>query len=399
MPGPLEGIRVLDLTHMVSGPFGGMMLADLGAESIKVEPPAGEGTRKWCQDDPEMSIDGMGVYFLTLNRNKQSVSMDLKHPEGMAVFHDLVRVSDVVLSNFAAGVPEKLGIDYASLSRINPGIITCCINGYGSDGPDNQRPAFDIVAQATSGMMSVTGPDKDHPVRAGTPIGDIGAGIFAVAGILAAIVERQRCGLGQHVDISMLDCQWSLLNYLVSMYGFTGIDPVPVGNSHSVHVPYNSYPTADGFIVIAVLTDGFWSSLKKVLACGELDDPKFDSARGRLAGRQFIEIHMNRVLQKKDSAYWLELLRRHRVPAGPVNTIGQAMKDPQLKHRDMVIDLKHPNGESRKGPGNPVKLSRHRKQEYRAAPLLGQDTGRVLGELLDYDQDRIAKLRHDRVIF
>lgn len=399
MPGPLEGVRILDLTHMVSGPFAGMTLADMGAETIKVEPLTGEGTRKWCQDDPEMSIEGMGVYFMTLNRNKQSVAVNLKDEQGMAVFHDLVRVSDVVLSNFSAGVPERLGIDFDSLGSVNPRIITCCVNGYGSDGPDNQRPAFDIVAQATSGMMSVTGTDEDHPVRAGTPIGDIGAGVFAVTGILAAIIERQQTGKGQHVDISMLDCQWSLLNYLVSMYGFSGRNPEPMGNSHSVHVPYNSYPTADGFIVIAVLTDEFWTNLKKVLNCDALDDPRFDTAPGRVAGRQFIEIHMNRILQKQDTAHWLERLRDHRVPAGPVNTISQAMKDPQLLHRKMVIDLAHPGGETRKAAGNPVKMSGHADQHYSPAPLLGQDTERVLREILNYDPGTIDQLCKQRAIF
>ncbi|NNL96110.1 MAG: CoA transferase, partial [Xanthomonadales bacterium] len=207
-----------------------------------------------------------------------------------------------------------------------------------------------------------------------------------------------RSGAGQHVDISMLDCQWSLLNYLVSMYGFTGRDPVPVGNAHSVHVPYNTYPTADGFIVIAVLTDEFWNRLKKVLACEELEDPKFDTARGRLAGRRFIEIHMNRILQKHDTAHWLDLLRENRVPAGPVNTISQAIKDPQLLYRNMVIDLPHPNGETRKAAGNPVKMSRSADEHFAPAPLLGQDTDRVLAELLDYDEGRINELRENQVI-
>jgi CoA:oxalate CoA-transferase len=390
---PLTGIRVLDLTHMVSGPFGGMVLADLGAETIKIEPLQGEGTRKWCENDPEMSIEGMGVYFMTLNRNKKSVAIDLKSPEGLGVFHDLVRVSDVVLNNFGAGVPERLNIDFESLSTINPGIITCSITGYGSDGPDNQRAAFDIVSQATSGMMSVTGTDEDHPVRTGTPIGDIGAGIFATTGILAAIVERQSSGLGQHVDISMLDCQLSVLNYLVSMFGFTGRDPVPIGNSHIVHVPYNNFRTADGFIVIAVLTDPFWQNLKKVLGCEELNDVRFDTPPGRVTHRDFIEQKINEILPTQNSEYWLDRLREHRVPAGPVNRLSEALQDPQLLHRNMVIDIQHPNGETRKAAGNPIKMSRSNEESFKPAPLLGQDTAEVLNSLLNYDPVQIEELR------
>ncbi|MFT5139003.1 MAG: CoA:oxalate CoA-transferase [Lysobacterales bacterium] len=395
---PLAGIRILDLTHMVSGPFGGMVLADMGAETIKVEPLQGEGTRKWCENDPEMSIDGMGVYFMTLNRNKKSVAIDLKTPDGLELFYDLVRVSDVVLNNFGAGVPERLKIDFDSLSQVNPGIITCSITGYGSDGPDNQRAAFDIVAQATSGMMSVTGTDVDHPVRTGTPVADIGAGIFAATGILAAIVERQTSGLGQHVDISMLDCQLSVLNYLVSMYGFTGNDPVPMGNSHIVHVPYNNYVTADGFIVIAVLTDSFWQNLKKVLCCEDLNDHRFDSPAGRVAHRDFIEQKINEILPTQSSRHWLDRLRSYRVPAGPVNRMSEALQDPQLLHRNMVIDIKHPNGETRKAAGNPIKMSRSNEESFSPAPLLGQDTDEVLYSLLNYDAARIQDLKTKGVI-
>ena len=205
----LTGIRILDLTHMLSGPYGAMILADLGAETIKVEPLQGEGTRKLMADDPNRSVDGMGAYFITLNRNKKSVAIDLKNTKGLAVFYDLVRESDVVISNFSAGVPDRLKIDYESLCKINPAIITCTVTGYGSDGPSPNRPAFDQVAQATGGGMSITGTDANHPVRAGIPIGDLGGGMFAVMGIQSALLERYRSGKGQHVDISMLDCQIS----------------------------------------------------------------------------------------------------------------------------------------------------------------------------------------------
>ena len=214
----LTGVRVLDLTHMLSGPYGSMILADLGAETIKVEPCYGEGTRKLLATDPKNSLDGMGAYYITLNRNKKSVAMDLKTPEGLALFKDLVANVDIVISNFGAGVPERLGIDYVSLAEVNPRIITCTVSGFGSDGPGSKRPAFDQVAQAMGGGMSITGPDPQHMVRAGIPIGDLGGGMFGVMGILAALYEREHSGMGQHVDISMLDCQISMLNYMATMH-------------------------------------------------------------------------------------------------------------------------------------------------------------------------------------
>ena len=277
----LTGVRVLDLTHMLSGPYGSMILADLGAETIKVEPCYGEGTRKLLATDPKNSLDGMGAYYITLNRNKKSVAMDLKTPEGLALFKDLVANVDIVISNFGAGVPERLGIDYVSLAEVNPRIITCTVSGFGSDGPGSKRPAFDQVAQAMGGGMSITGPDPQHMVRAGIPIGDLGGGMFGVMGILAALYEREHSGMGQHVDISMLDCQISMLNYMATMHFLSGEDPYPIGNSHFVHVPYNTFTCSDGSIVIAVITDNFWQNLKGVINCSELDIPKYDTQPGR----------------------------------------------------------------------------------------------------------------------
>ena len=390
---PLGGVRILDLTHMLSGPYGAMILADLGAETIKVEPLQGEGTRKLLASDPRNSLDGMGAYYLTLNRNKKSVALNLKEPEGLEVFYDLVREADVVISNFGAGVPERLKIDYSSLSSVNPGIITCTVTGFGSDGPNPFRPAFDQVAQATGGGMSITGTDPDHPVRSGIPIGDLGGGMFAVMGILAALVERMSSGRGQHVDISMLDCQISMLNYMATMYFLSGEDPFPIGNSHFVHVPYNTFHTADGFIVIAVITDNFWQNLKTVVGCAEFDDPKYDTQPGRWEDREMINSKLDQVLREQSSAYWLGRLEEQRIPCAPVNRFSQALSDEQVRHRNMVVELKHPNGNSTKGPGNPIKLSRTAEESFTAAPMLGQDTDDVLGNILGYDPERIASLR------
>ncbi len=394
----LAGIRILDLTHMLSGPYGAMILADLGAETIKVEPLFGEGTRKLMANDTSNSLDGMGAYYITLNRNKKSVAIDLKSERGLAVFYDLVRQSDVVISNFSAAVPGRLKIDYESLKKINPAIITCTVTGYGSDGPSPDRPAFDLVAQASGGGISITGTDADHPVRAGIPIGDLGGGMFAVMGIQSALLERYRSGKGQHVDISMLDCQISMLNYMATMFFLSGNDPKPVGNAHFVHVPYNTYKTTDGYIVIAVITDKFWRNLKQVVQITAFDNPRYDSQPGRWEDRDLIDAKLNEILAAYATDYWLNRLQEKKIPCAPVNRFSAALSDEQVLHRNMVIDLKHPDGKSTRGPGNPIKLSRNNEESFSAAPKLGQHTDSVLGQLLGYDPDQISMLKQQGVV-
>jgi len=394
----LAGIRILDLTHMLSGPYGAMILADLGAETIKIEPLQGEGTRLLMANEPGKSLDGMGAYFITLNRNKKSVAIDLKNKDGLAIFYDLVRESDVVISNFGAGVPERLKIDYHSLEKVNPAIITCTVTGYGSDGPSPNRPAFDQVAQATGGGMSITGIDAEHPVRAGIPIGDLGGGMFAVMGIQSALLERHRSGKGQHVDISMLDCQISMLNYMATMHFLSGENPVPIGNAHFHHVPYNTYKTTDGYLVIAVIVDKFWKNLKQVVQISEFENPKYDTQPGRWEDRDMIDSKLNEKFSGQETNYWLKKLQQQKIPSARVNRFSEALSDEQVLHRNMVIDLKHPDGKSTRGPGNPVKLSRNNEESFSPAPKLGQDTDTVLGELLGYGPDYISTLKQQGVI-
>jgi CoA:oxalate CoA-transferase len=395
---PLAGVRLLDLTHMLSGPYAGMILADLGAETIKVEPLQGEGTRALLATDPDNSLHGMGAYFLTLNRNKKSVAIDLKSAVGMDLFRRLVEVSDIVLSNFGAGVPERLGLDFDTLSRSNPRIITCTVTGFGATGPGAHRPAFDQVAQAAGGGMSITGPDREHPLRAGIPIGDLGGGMFGVMGVLAALYERERSGRGQHVDIAMLDCQISMLNYMATMHFLSGNDPYPIGNAHFVHAPYDTFRCSDGFIVIAVITDNFWQNLKKVVACAAFDDPAFDGQPGRWASREFINRRLHEILAQDTCAHWLAQLEAQRIPCAPVNSFSQALSDPQVLHRNMVIDLHHPDGSSTRGPGNPIKLSRSSEESFSPAPLLGSDTDSVMTELLGMTAQDIQALKTQGVI-
>lgn len=397
MSKPLEGVTVLDLTHMLSGPYAGMILADLGANTIKVEPLKGEGTRGLLATDPNNSFKGMGAYFLTLNRNKKSVCIDLKSPEGLAVFHDLVKQADVVLDNFSAGVSAKLKIDFEHLKLINPKIITCSVSGFGQDGPNYQRPAFDQVVQGIGGGMSITGQDANQPTRAGIPIGDLGGGMFAVMGVLAALRSRDNKGYGQHVDISMLDCQISMLNYMATMHLLSGVDPTPLGNGHFVHVPYNTFRTADGFLIIAVIFDSFWENLVELLDVDELRDPRFKGQPGRLANQAFIEDILNRVFATRDTAHWVAALDRVRVPCAPVNSFSEALSDPQVLHRKMVIAVDHPEGGQVRMPGNPIKLSVDAEESFTPPPLLGQHTYEVLRGL-GYSQERIDELKNHAAI-
>jgi CoA:oxalate CoA-transferase len=394
----LEGIRILDLTHMLSGPYGAMILADLGAETIKVEPLKGEGTRKLLATDPKHSVDGMGAYFITLNRNKQSVCIDLKSERGLQLFYELVKEADVVINNFSAGVPARLKIDYDSLAAVNPRIVTCSVTGFGSNGPNYKRPAFDQVAQATGGGMSITGENEDHPVRGGIPIGDLGGGMFAVMGILAALRERDHSGMGQDVDISMLDCQISLLNYMATMHFLSGEDPTPIGNAHFVHVPYNSYPTRDGHLVVAIITDNFWQNLKEVVNCPEFEDEKYDVQPARLADKKMIDGKLGEVFSGNTTEHWLARLNDKRIPCAPVNKFSQALNDDQVRHRNMVVELKHPNGQHTQGPGNPIKLSRSEGESFSEAPLLGQHTSEVLKNILRYSDSDIEELSRAGVI-
>ncbi|MEH6610163.1 MAG: CoA transferase [Halioglobus sp.] len=393
MSKPLAGVRMLDLTHMLSGPYGAMILADLGADTIKVEPLYGEATRGLLANDPANSLDGQGAYYITLNRNKRSVAIDLKSPEGLEVFYDLVRESDIVMENFSAGVADKLGIGYEDLAKINPKIIACSVSGFGSNGPNFQRPAFDQVVQALGGGMSITGPDKTHQTRAGIPIGDLGGGMFGAMGIMAALYEREKSGVGQHVDISMLDCQISMLNYMATMHFLSGENPHPIGNSHFVHVPYNSFDTSDGQIIIAVIFDKFWHSLVELVDFAPFSDSKYDTQSGRLADKEFIEGNLTRILTSNTSDYWLERLEAKRIPCARVNNFSEALNDEQVLARNMVIDLEHPNGKKTKGPGNPIKLSRTAEESFSPAPLLGEHTHGVLTELLGYSDSQVEALR------
>ena len=396
---PLSNIKVLDLTHMLSGPYGSMILADLGCEVIKIEPPQkGEGTRRLLENDPNYSHNGMGAYFYTLNRNKKSVAIDLKDEKGIEIFYKLVNKADVVLSNFSAGVTKKLKIDFDALKAINPQIITCTVSGFGETGPNFQRPAFDQIAQALGGGMSITGLSAKDPMRAGIPIGDLGGGMFAVMGIQTAIISRNETGLGQHVDISMLDCQISMLNYMATMHTMSGIVPEPIGNSHFVHMPYDTFLTKDYPIVIAAVGDQFWQRLLKIFEDPELKNPIYEKAFERQKDKEKISAIMQKELSEETSQHWLHELEKESVPCARVNNLEQAINDEQIQYRKMIVDVPHPEGGSVKVPGNPIKLSSLTDEQYASPPLLGEHTKEILEKWLNFQEKELIELDKQQII-
>ena len=396
---PLSNIKVLDLTHMLSGPYGSMILADLGCEVIKIEPPQkGEGTRRLLENDPDYSHNGMGAYFYTLNRNKKSVALDLKNQKGIKVFYELVKKADVVISNFSAGVTKKLKIDFDILKTINPKIITCTVSGFGETGPNFQRPAFDQIAQALGGGMSITGLSAQDPMRAGIPIGDLGGGMFAVMGIQTAIINRSESGFGQHVDISMLDCQISMLNYMATMHTMSGIVPKPIGNSHFVHMPYDTFLTKDYPIVIAAVGDQFWQRLLKIFKDPELKNPIYEKAFERQKDKEKIAAIMQDELSKQTSEHWLQKLEKELVPCARVNNLEQAINDEQVRYRKMIVDVPHPEGGSVKVPGNPIKLSSLTDEQFTAPPLLGEHTKDILDKWLNLAEEELIELEKQEII-
>jgi crotonobetainyl-CoA:carnitine CoA-transferase CaiB-like acyl-CoA transferase len=344
------------------------------------------------------SEGGMGAYFLTLCRNKESVCLDLKHPEGLAIFHRLVEKADIVINNFGAGVPERLGITHEQLRAYNPRIITCSITGFGETGPERDRPAFDLVAQGMGGGMSITGEEGGAPLRAGIPIGDLGGGLFAVIGLLGAVHARTLTGRGQHVDISMQDCQVSMLNYMATMYLMSGMQPPAVGNGHFVHVPYGTFRTQSRYLIVACMGDAFYIKLAHLLGDPFLLEERFHTQPERYRHRHEINAAVQAHFADNTCEHWLEVLREGRIPAAPVNDFAHALQDTQILARDMVVNVPMPTGRVIRQPGNPVKLSDTRDQRYTAPPLRGEHTASVLGGWLGITSDTLAMLEKHGVV-
>ena len=368
---------------MLAGPYTTMILADLGAEVVKIEQPkTGDITRNLLKDDPKYSLDGIGAYHLTLGRNKKSVELDLKSEEGLNLFKELAEVADIVVDNFSQGVTKRLGIDHHSLKKVNPKIITCSISGFGDT--EVNRPAYDNLIQGYAGAMSITGTDKENPVKSGIPIADLGAGLYAVIGILSAIQSREKNDSGEHVDISMLDTQVSLLTYMATMHFLSGENPEPIGNQHMNHVPFNSYRTSNGFIQIGVVAEDFWPSLIEALDLRQLDTEENKVRSGRLKNRENIDQAVQEVFITNTTEHWLKTLQEHRVPCGPINSLSETFQDADLLKRNMIVEVLQDSGASVKMPGNPVKISNH-DEEFRRSPKLGEHTSEIFKDWLNKD--------------
>ena len=397
MPGPLEGTRVLDLTHVLAGPFAAMILADLGAEVIKVEQPEiGDRSRS---SGP--FIDGESSYFMSVNRGKLGFSVDLSKARGKDLFLQLVDNSDVVLENFAPGTMRRLGLDYPVLRDRNPSIIYAAISGFGQDGPYSSKPALDVVVQGMGGILSVTGEPGGPPIRPGVSQGDITAGLFAVIGIQSALQERTRSGLGQMVDIGMLDCQVTIQENAFARYFATGEVPTPLGTRHPVTAPFQVFQTSDGYITIALIEGRKerWPLLCSAIDRVDLiDDPRFDTGWTRSQNHHELEPILSEALMKKTSQEWLEELEALGIACGPVNTIDKVAQDPQVNHRGMIKEYNHSRLGKVRAVNTPVKLSRTPTGNDSSSPDLGEHTDHLLRDLLGMQEQEIASLREEEVI-
>lgn len=390
-----EGVRVLDLSRMLAGPYGSMLLADLGAEVIKVEDPAG-GDPVRAMGPP--FINGESAYFISINRNKKSVTLDLTAPQGRQVFHRLARNADVVLDNFRPGILERLGADYATLRQVNSRIICCSISAFGQDGPYRSLPAFDLILQAMGGAMSITGEPNRDPVRMGIPMGDLAGGLFGAFAVAGALFRRERTGEGRYIDLSLLDCQVSLLTYVAQYFLVSGEVPGPVGSAHASAVPYQAFRTKDIHLAIAVFTEKFWSKLCTVLGRPDLvEDPRFATNAQRHAHRKELIPLLEAIFASRTGEEWLQALREEEIPSGPINAVDRVLSDPQVLHRGMVTELDHPVCGRLPVVGNPVKTVPDGPRPFRPPPALGQHTDEVL-QRAGVSPEELARLRRDGII-
>ena len=400
---PLEGIRVLDLTRALAGPYCTMMLADLGADVIKVERPGrGDDSRGWGPPfvgKPYGPYPGESAYFIAANRNKRSITANLKSPEGQKIVRRLAAASDVLVENFRTGVLDGMGLGYENLHDLYPCLVYCSISGYGRTGPYAERPGYDFIIQAEGGMMGITGPEEGPPSRVGVPIVDITAGMFAATSILAALRARDHTGAGQLVDISLLDTQVALLANVASNYLIGGAPPRRLGNAHPNIAPYEAFRARDRWFALAAANERQWATL-----CGAIgrpglkDDPRFATNGARVSNRPALVELLNDVFAARDAGEWLADLREAGLPCGPINAVPDVFDHPQAQARDLALEAEHPTAGPIQMTGFPYKLSQTPAEVRRPPPLLGQHTEEVLVDLLGYSADQVTALREREII-
>jgi crotonobetainyl-CoA:carnitine CoA-transferase CaiB-like acyl-CoA transferase len=391
----LADLVVLDLSHALAGPFASTMLGDYGAEIIKIEPLDGEISRHW---GPPFYGDE-AAYFVNLNRNKKSVALDLKHPEGKAVFFRLLERADVVLENLRVGTVAKLGIDYARARARQPRIVYCSVSGFGQDGPYRDRAALDLVVQAESGMISITGEPGGSGVRAGVSIADIAAGMYAAFAILAALRARERTGQGQFIDVSMLEGQLGILSGMVGAYLADGIVPGPLGTAYGALLPYQTFRTRTRDLALGIGSDKLWRTFCPLVGCGDLaDDPRFVNNAARNANRPALIALLQDALLAKTYEEWETILLPAGIPMGAINTLDQVVAHPQVAARGALVESTHPVAGTIRMVGPPVRMSETPGRVRRPAPLLGEHTAEVLRERLGMSDEEIARLSAARAI-
>ena len=394
MAGALDGIRVLDQTQVMAGPFASMLLADMGAEVIKIEPPEGEHSRHVGLE----AAPGVAASFLAVNRGKKGLALDLKQPEGVAVLKRLVATADVLVENYRPGVAERLGVDYDTLATVNPRLIYCSISGFGQTGPYATRGGYDLIAQGMAGIMSATGSDGGPPVKVGVPVADLGAGLFALLGILSALRARRVTGRGQRVETSLFEAALALSAWEATEYWYTGQIPKRLGTAHRLNAPYQAFRASDGYFTVGAANPKLWPIFAKLIGREELtEDARFKGVGDRVKNRPALEKEIEVATSKGTRAHWLARCEAAGIPAGPIYSIPEAQADPHAQARGMVQELQHPQAGRVKALGNPVKLSRSPAALRSAAPLLGADTDAVLAGI-GYSVAEIGALRARKVI-
>ena len=394
-PGPLAGVRVIDFTRVLAGPAASLALADLGAEVFKIEPPGtGDETRTF----PPIR-DGESHYYLAVNRGKKSIVVDLKSEEGLALVKDLAARCDVLVENYRPGVMERLGLDYETMKTINPRLIYCSISGYGQTGPLRDRPSFDIVLQAMSGALSMNGEPDGMPTKLGIPLGDLVGGINGPIGILSALYERERTGLGRHIDVSLMDGLMGMLGYIAQLAFFTGEDPQRVGSQHPNLVPYGIFPARDGSIVIACLTPGFWGRICRSIDRPELtDDPRYDTLEKRRDAREEVNAIVSSFTEKYTVEELVAIFTVHEVPHAPILGVLEALSQPQAVDREMVVETQHRTLGTIPIVNRSIRFTDAEQPLPGAPPVLGQHTDAILADVLNLSPQRIAALRASGVV-